>query len=77
MDDVVIRVFDLPHAVKGITVKDANDDFNIYINARCSLYEQEKARKHELRHCNEDDFYKAFLHECETYTDDINKLAQK
>lgn len=57
MDAVIIRVIDLPYGVGGLTVKDSNDDYNIYLNARLSGDAQVVAFRHELDHIKNGDFY--------------------
>lgn len=57
MDAVIIRVIDLPHGVGGMTVKDSNDDYNIYLNARLSGDAQVVAFRHELDHIRKGDFF--------------------
>lgn len=57
MGIVIVRIIDLPYGVKGLTVKDENDDFNIYLNARLSGDEQAKAFRHEVEHIRKGDFY--------------------
>lgn len=59
MDAVIIRQLDLPYGVKGVTVKDENDDYNIYINSRYSADEQDIAFYHELEHIRRGDFYRS------------------
>lgn len=54
--DYCIRFIDLPVKIKGITVL-SSDFYNVYINARLSYAEQQKAIHHELTHINRDDFY--------------------
>lgn len=52
-----IRFIDLPPAIKGMTVKDSLDFYNIYINSRLSAEEQKKAIQHEMCHIARGDFY--------------------
>ncbi len=56
MNDIFIRLVNLPSTVKGITVIDGNDDYNIYINAKLSPGQQEKVLEHEKRHIENNDF---------------------
>lgn len=58
MDEIITRVLDLPLGIKGATVKDENDDYNIYINALYPRVVQEIAYRHELEHIYKDHFYK-------------------
>ena len=57
MDSVIIRIIDLPIGVDGMTVKDSNDDYNVYLNARLSGDQQVIAFRHELDHIKNGDFY--------------------
>lgn len=57
MDCVIIRLVDLPLKIKGATVKDAEGDYNIYINARLSEDERVKAYRHEIEHIRLGHFY--------------------
>ena len=57
MDSVIIRIIDLPIGVDGMTVKDSNDDYNVYLNARLSGDQQVIAFHHELDHIKNGDFY--------------------
>lgn len=50
MDEIITRIVDLPLGIKGATVKDENDDYNIYINALYSYDIQEIAYWHEIDH---------------------------
>lgn len=57
MDAVIIRVIDLPYKVRAVTVKDAEGDYNIYLNARLSGDQQTKAFRHEVEHIRLGHFY--------------------
>ena len=57
MDAVIIRVIDLPYGVNGMTVKDSNDDYNVYLNARLSGDAQALAFRHEIEHIKRGDFW--------------------
>ena len=57
MDEVYIRLVPLPSTVYGVTVKDENGDFNVYINSNLSAPAQDRAIKHELKHIERGDFY--------------------
>lgn len=62
MNDYCIRYIPLPYTIKGVTVKDETDFFNIYINSKLSISEQQDAIKHELTHicrCDFDDVDKS------------------
>lgn len=57
MDAVIIRIIDLPWKVPGLTVKDEEGDYNVYINARLSPDRRAKAFRHEIEHIKNGDFY--------------------
>lgn len=57
MDAVIIRIIDLPHGVYGVTVKDEEGDYNVYLNARLSFEARVVAFRHELEHIKNGDFY--------------------
>ncbi len=57
MDAIIIRLIDLPLTVRGFTVKDENDDYNIYINARLSDDVRAEAFRHEVDHIRRGHFY--------------------
>ena len=57
MDCVIIRLVDLQLPIKGVTVKDDEGDYNIYINARLSEDERVDAYWHEIEHIRLGHFY--------------------
>ena len=59
MDAVIIRLIDLPETVRGFTVKDENDDYNIFINAKLSADMRGEAFRHEIDHIRRGHFYDA------------------
>jgi hypothetical protein len=56
MDDIIIRYVDMPSAVRGSTVRDANGDYNVYLNSKLSQESQIRAYRHELYHIEENHF---------------------
>ena len=58
MNEITCRVIDLPSRVNAVTVVDENDDFNVYVNAKLSPEEQQKAYQHECRHIRKNHFYR-------------------
>ena len=50
MNDIIVRLVDVPVDVKGIVKEDANGDYNIYLNARYVLEQQMMTYLHELAH---------------------------
>lgn len=57
MDEVIVRLQDLPIKINGMTILDSDENYNVYINARLSCDDQRKAYEHELEHIRRDDFY--------------------
>lgn len=57
MDAVIIRKIELPDGVNGITVLDANGDYNIYLNDQLSPDSQAKAFRHEVEHIKQGHFF--------------------
>lgn len=69
MDAMIIRMIELPWGVKGLTVKDEEGDFNVYINSRLSEDKRVEAFEHELDHIKRGHFYDqkpVFVKELET-----------
>lgn len=56
MDNIIIRVVNLPICVKGVTIPHSDGTYNIYINANYSNEHQKQILKHELTHINNSDF---------------------
>lgn len=56
----------MPPRVNAVTVIDENGDFNVYVNSRLSVEEQQIAYKHECRHIKKDHFHSSkSVEECE------------
>ncbi len=56
MNDIFIRLTQLPNRVKAMTVMDENADYNIYLNSALSQDEMKKAYLHELQHIEKKHF---------------------
>ncbi len=54
MEQVIIRLIDLPTSVHGFTVVDADGNYNVYLNSNGDL---ESAFAHEMQHILDNDFY--------------------
>ena len=50
MDNVYVRLDDMPPKIKGYVVLDENGDYNVYINKGLSYDQQMKALAHEVIH---------------------------
>lgn len=66
MDQVIIRLVDLPVVMRGAVREDENGDYNVYINARLSEDQRVAAFRHEIEHIR-----RGHLH------DDTKSVAQK
>lgn len=53
MDDVIVRLLDLPYTVHGFTSMDSDNNYNVYINSKLSKETQYRAYKHEIEHIAE------------------------
>ena len=47
----------LPSGVSGFTLRDADGDYTIFLNARDSREHNEKTIEHEMEHIKKGDFY--------------------
>lgn len=56
METIYIRGVELPLTVKGITVTDADGNYNVYINLLLSEEARDRAVKHELVHIEKQHF---------------------
>lgn len=56
MDNIIVRVINLPYAVRGVTIPHLDGTYNIYINALYSVDTQNKILRHELKHIENFDF---------------------
>jgi phosphoribosylaminoimidazole (AIR) synthetase len=50
LEDIFIRIVEMPFNIKGYTAEDANGNYNIYINDGLSYIEKLKTYIHEMRH---------------------------
>lgn len=55
---LIVRYIDMPYGVKGVTVKDGEGDYNIYLNSRYSPDVRTTALRHEVEHIRRGDFYR-------------------
>lgn len=56
MDNIIVRLVDMPCSVDGTTVRDDDGNYNIYINARTSRQMQFVTLRHELSHIGNNHF---------------------
>ena len=68
MGDIFIRIIKL--STPGVTVLDADGNYNVYINEDLSEEERRKVADHELEHIKRDHFYSdKSVAECEKEAD--------
>lgn len=57
LNDIFIRLVSLPRGINGMTILDAEGNYNVYINQELPREPMIKAYKHEIQHIKDDDFY--------------------
>ena len=57
MEDIFVRLKDLPYGMNAVTILDEDGDYNVYVNARLSYDGQLQAQRHEMVHIQRDGFY--------------------
>lgn len=57
MEEVIVRMVDLPAGVRAFTLPDEQGDYNVYVNSALSYEQQQKSLLHERRHIVNGDFY--------------------
>lgn len=66
MEEINVQLLNMDTKIPEHLVKNNDDSYTIFINARLSRERQLKSYYHALRHINEDDFYKENVQEIET-----------
>lgn len=56
MEEIIVRVTDLPHGIVAVTLLDEDWNYNIYLNARMNTQMQRIGYKHELEHIRRGDW---------------------
>lgn len=56
MDDIILRMKNMPLGVNGTTVRDIDGNYNVYINEYLTYEEQLKAYAHEIEHIEQKHF---------------------
>ena len=56
MGENYVRIIKLPSTIQGVTVKDENGNYNIYINSSLAEDVKKHALEHELKHIERGDF---------------------
>lgn len=57
---IFVRFISLPKGIKGVTIPNNDETFDIYINANLSDLARRTALVHELRHIKLNHFYKPY-----------------
>lgn len=57
MDYIIVRKINMPGTLPAVTRKDADGNYNIYINAAVSIEKQNEAYWHEVEHIRRGHFY--------------------
>lgn len=57
MGIIIVRLIDMPVTFKAFTIKDADDNYNIYVNARLDADARANAYRHEIEHIRLGHFY--------------------
>ena len=76
MQDVYIKIIELPLKVKGVTIPNSDGYFCVFINSKLSKEEQQLAINHESMHIKLNHFYNnkpIFVNEQEA--DNSNKIS--
>lgn len=60
MEHIRVILWNLPHSIRGFTVRVDCDCYDIYINARMSSNIQQDTYDHEIAHINNKDFDKMY-----------------
>ena len=56
MEEVIVRIVDMPAGVRGLTLPDIDGVFDVYINGKLSPEDQRKTFEHELEHIRKGDW---------------------
>lgn len=66
MEDINVQLLDMDTMIPEHLIKNDDDSYTIFLNARLSRDSQLKSYYHALRHINEDDFCKENIQEIES-----------
>lgn len=55
MEEITVRLVDLPPSIGGFVAEDTDGSYSVYINATWGSDAQHRAMLHELRHIANDD----------------------
>ena len=74
LDDINVQILDMDTKVPEHLVKNNDDSYTIFLNARMSRENQIASYYHALKHITEDDFQKENVQEIEKSTHSSNIL---
>lgn len=57
MEEIFIRGLELPPTINGVTVLDADGNYNVYVNLLLGYTAQRQTVRHELAHIKKEHFY--------------------
>ncbi len=61
-------LINMPVQIKGYTIKNEDDSYSIFLNARMASNQIEKTFEHEIEHIKNEDFEKEQVQRIEAYT---------
>ena len=65
MNDIRVRYLEMPLSVKGFTVREDVNSYDVYINPAFDDVTQRQTLEHELSHINNHDFDKSDIQDAE------------
>lgn len=68
MEEINVQLLDMDTKIPEHLVKNADNSYTIFLNARLSHESRLKSYYHALRHIQEDDFCKEDVQEIETHS---------
>jgi hypothetical protein len=74
LEDIVVRLMDLPYSIRGFVVESPDGFYNVYLNARYCYDQNTLTMVHELKHIRNGDLNSILsAHEIERSLKDGNK----
>lgn len=75
MNDIFVRLIELPPAINAFTVLDSDGNYNVYLNDRLGEEEKKRAYRHELAHILDGHFYRDIpVVECERIAKESERI---
>lgn len=76
MEDINVQVLDMDTMIPEQLIKNSDDSYTIFINARLSQEAQLKAYQHALNHIKNDDFEKYDVQDIESQAHELNTVKE-